>query len=256
MTVSIAKSKATEASEFLAPFLDSGRIPDEFTIAKCKRLAKEALKSEPDLAYMVLGLVAAMEWNEDLVHEFFQNAIRIDADATTHSNYGLALQLIEQPSLAATQVCLASSLAPTDLGLLKEAIKVTLFAGKFENAQKLATTFESRALVTHPDSHQITDICQILKAQHINQDHTEKCNSVASAFLRERKIRAPIFETKVDTEDRIVFFKIPLDLPFDQVYELDEQLAQRLIEEMPDFSPGKYWLGLDCVRQPGFKYEH
>ncbi len=260
MTAAISKSKASEALDILAPFLDQGLIPDEFTIAKCKRLAKSAIHSEPDLAYTVLGFISAMEWNEALVHEYFHKALMIATNAATHSNYGLALQLVEQPSLAATQVCLASDLAPTDLGLLKEAIKVTLFTGRFEKAQLLASTFESRALISHPDSHRITDICQILKQQEINQTHTEKCNEIASSFLREKKIRTPVFQASVDTEDQIVFFKIPLNLPFEQVYDLDAQLAQRLIEEMPDFSPGKYWLGLDCIEQQNaqasFNYEH
>ncbi len=256
MIVPIAKSKASDVLDTLEQFIANGSEPDAFTLARIKRDANSSINSDPANAYTALGFAAAFEWDEAQVHQCFQRALKVKASAIIHANYGMALQALDCNILAVEQICLASTLEPTNLSFLKAAIDTTISTGQFKQARTLLATLALRDREPHSECVMINDICQVLEARDIGQDHTEKCNAIAYAFLRERKIRTASFEFSADLDDRIVFFKILIDLPFDQVYELDDQLGRRLADEMPDFSPSAYWLGLECANNTVTEYEH
>jgi hypothetical protein len=154
------------------------------------------------------------------------------------------------------EATMTATIAKSKAAEVREAINTATYTGKFESAQVLCAKLASRVRRMDAESLQIADICQVLKDGDIGQDYTEKCNGIAAAFLRERKIRGSAFLVKVDLEDQIVFFKILLDLPFEQVYALDDQLARRLIDEVPDFASGAYWLGLDCRQKATVPHTH
>jgi hypothetical protein len=260
MTAAIAKSKATEVLEVLVEVLGqlttNGIEPGQFVLAGMKRDAKSAISAAPEHAFIALGIIAAMEWDEALVHKYFNNSIAIAANPIVHSNYTAALQLIGRHSLAAAQACEASELAPTDLTMLKEAIDAATHAGKFEDAQALCVKLESRALHLDAKYSQIADACRILKAKNTNPNYTENCNIIAYALLQENRIRSPEWQLNVDLDDQMIFSYILIDLPFEQVYELDRQLARRLIDELPDILPSSYWIGFDCANKMMPKHEH
>lgn len=260
MTVSIAKSKAAEVFDVLAEVLGqiktNGVEPGEFVLAGMKRDANRAISADPEHAYMALGGIAALEWDEELVHKYFKKSIAIAANPIVHANYAVALQLIGRHSLAAAQACEASELAPTDLNALKAAIDAATFAGKFEAAQALCVKLESRTLHLDAEYSQIADAFRILKANNISQNYTENCNTIAYILLQENGIRAPKWQLNVDLDDQMIFSYILIDLPFEQVYELDRQLARRLIDELPDILPSSYWIGFDCANKMMPKHEH
>ena len=260
MTAPIAKSKAIEVFEVLGEVLRqldaNGREPDQFRLARMKRDANSAISADPKHAYTSLGFIAALEWDETLLHRYFKKLIDIATDPIVHTNYAVALQLIGKRSLAATQACLASELVPTDLNALREAIDSASHAGKFEVAQALCEKLEARAPHLDSEYPQIADACQLLKANNISQNYTENHNTIAYAFLQEKRIRSPGWEFKVDLDDEMIFFRILIELPFEQVYELDSQLARRLIDELPDFSSSPYWIGFDCATKNTAQHEH
>lgn len=255
MTVAIAKSKAAEVFEVLAEVLGqlttNGVEPGQFVLARMKRDASSAISSDPVHAYTSLGFIAALEWDETMLHRYFKKLIDITTDPIVHTNYATALQLIGKCSIAATQACLASEMVPTDLNALRNAIDAAKYAGKFEAAQALCVKLEARALNLDAKCSQIAYACQVLKANNISQNYTESCNSIAYVLLQEKRIRSPGLQFKVDLDDQMIFSYILIDLPFEQVYELDRQLARRLIDELPCFSSSPYWIGFDCG-----KYEH
>lgn len=260
MSVSIAKSKAAEVSEVLAEVLRqldaNGREPDQFTLARMKRDASSAISADPEHAYMALGIIAALEWDEVLIHKYFNKLIDITTNPIVHTNYSVALQKIGRHSLAAVQACLTSELVPTDLNALREAIDAANYAGKFEAAQALCVKLESRALHLDAKDLQIADVCEILKVNDISQNYTESSNAIAYDLLREKRIRAVFCDIKVDLDDQMIFSHILINLPFEQVYELDRQLARRLIDELPDFSSSPYWIGFDCANETTAQHEH
>ena len=158
--------------------------------------------------------------------------------------------------LALEQMCQASALEPTNLFRLEHAIKAAMLACQFETAQTLCAKMALCASKSCANIFQLADICQVLQSNSITQAHTEQCSAIAFSFLRERKIRAPAFSARADLEDNIVFFKIPLNLPFEEIYALDDQLARYLIQEVPDFSLSAFWLGLDYWRKSANQYEY
>lgn len=164
-------------------------------------------------------------------------------------NYGTALRLIGQNTLAEQQYRQASEQEPGNLAALRRLIRFNTFLGRFEAAQALCATLEARANRLFPENLQVTDINQILQHHHLDQAYTTRCHEQVFAFLRERKLRPHRFSLKADLEDNIVFFKIQLDLSFEQVYQLDDELADQLIHTMPEFDSAGYWLGLECLPQ-------
>jgi hypothetical protein len=256
MSAAIAKSEAIEVFEVFRQLDANGREPDQFTLVRMKRDANGASSADPIYANMALGIIAALEWDEALVHKYFNNSLGITINPTVHSNYASALQLIGNRSLAATHACLASELAPTDLDALRRAIDSTSNAGKFQDAQALCEKLAVRTPHLTTEYSQIADASQLLKANNISQNYTENHNAIAYAFLQEKRIRSPGWEFKVDLDDEMIFFRILIELPFEQVYELDSQLARRLIDELPDFSSSPYWIGFDCATKTTAQHEH
>ncbi len=261
MIAPIAKSKAVEVLEgiieiYAGLLTANGDEPDQFTLARMKRDANSAIGVDRVNSCMALGLIAALEWDEASVHKYFKSLIGTTTSAMVHANYGSALQFIGRQTMAAVQFCIASELEPTDLNALREAITATKYAGQFEAAQVLCAKLKLLSPADADQFWQIADVYQVLKANNISQSYIEKYNAIADAFVQEKKIRIPFWEISVDLEDQIVFSKMLINLPFEQVYELDDQLAHRLIAELPDFSSSPYWIGFDCATKKMPKHEH
>ncbi len=257
MNAAIAKSKAADVFDMLAQAAANRDQPSAFTLARMKRDAKSALNSDVASAYTALGIIAALEWDEAAVHQYFKNLLQLNIvpEADVRTNYGSTLQLIARPDLALEQMCQASALEPTNLSRIEDAIKAAMLACQFETAQTLCAKM-ALCGKSSVNIFQLADICKVLQSNNITQAHTEQCSAIAFSFLRERKIRAPAFNARADLEDNIGFFKIPLNLPFEEIYELDDQLARYLIQEVPDFSPSAFWLGLDYWRKSANQYEY
>ncbi len=249
MTAAIARSKAFDAMCRLGPMIEAAAPIDQFTLARCQREANESLQADPVAAYTVLGWVAALKWQAPAVHDYFAQALAQLDIAAVRVNYGTALRLIGQNTLAEQQFRQASEQEPGNFAALRRLIRFNTFIGQFEAAQALCATLETRANRLFPENLQVADVNQILQHHHLNQAYTARCHEHMFAFLLERKLRPHSYSLKADLQDNIVFFKVQLDLPFEEVYQLDNELADDLIRNLPEFDSAGYWLGLECLQQ-------
>lgn len=243
----IPKSKAQEAIEKLNKYLDLDDVPDDLTLKRLKRDLNSTKIADPLHAYTALGMIAVLEWDVALVDEYHQAAVRSMGDEITHGNYATLFARICNPSKAAAEACLASELAPTDLDALDTAIDYSRMAGKYNCAKQLCDMYNSRSpRLAYANTNGIAEVSKILQQNGTSEAHAEKCNDVAFTFLRERKIRCSGVRFEANHWDCIVFCNILLNLPNEQICALDDELASRLFEAIPEFLPSAYWIGFEA----------
>jgi len=240
-----ALTKVEELIELLEPLMDQAKQIDAFTLGKYKREAKQNLHAYPWAGYIALGMIGVLEWDEGAIDDSYRNAIALRNNAESHAMYATSLQLIGKYEEAFIEAKIASDLVPENLTLLEDSIKYALFSGQLRIASELAEQYQLRS-PAKPLKHRetIMNAVSIFDASEFSHKIVSHSNRVAFKFLRDKRV--PYVKTRVETDsqDQYVMFYIDVDLDDDQVEALDEELGQVLFDEVPEFNPNKYWVGL------------
>lgn len=241
----IPKTKAEEIRIQINPFLESRTLPDEFTLNRFKRDIEMAKSVDAVNAYLALGTLAVLEWDEELLDLSYQNTIRLDASSETYEQYATSLQMLGKYPEAAMNARLASEKNPTDLTCLRRAISYSFIAGEIMMAEQLCDKYALRAPGSPLDrSTQIRHANIALRSSNTTEEVVKKCNAVAFQMLREKQIAFRRIRYESDLQDSLVMLFIEIIFDEAGVSALDRELGDRLFDEVEEFHPGKYWIGL------------
>jgi tetratricopeptide (TPR) repeat protein len=126
-------------------------LPDELTLARFKKTAEDSLKIDPVSAHLILGTIAAHQWNYDGIVQHFTDAYELSRDASALVNKSLALQSIEKVAESALVIEKASDLEPTNLEYLRMAITSAAAAGRYEKASTSVRPMTKRRFERSPE---------------------------------------------------------------------------------------------------------
>lgn len=237
-------TKIQDALDKLAPYMDQ-RLPiDEMTLRRIKGEVERNMGVDPYLGSVVLGNIAILQWDLEEFEAQYRNALRLSNGAQSHYYYALALQLVGRFYEASEYARSASELAPTDLGILRDAILFTFYSGQFTLAATLCESYNMRSpMQPYPDEDAIESARQTVIKAGLDEAMLVECNRIAFDLLREKK--SPYSSTSVESDirDGLVMFYIKLDRSIEFVDELDQELGERLFDRVANFDPSKYWIG-------------
>ncbi|HEY5800922.1 MAG TPA: hypothetical protein VIT92_11925 [Burkholderiaceae bacterium] len=248
MTAAIPKTKAQEIIERLTNGTTRANW-DQFSLAREKRALEECKKFDAANAYVGLGMIAVLEWNESAVHSNFINAIKLRDDEFTRDNYAISLQMMGRYRLAVEQAKVVSDRYPTKLDSLRRLIDCLHMLGDFPSAVHQLKIFEQRS----PGApHAYADVIRLIdkiitEVSFPIETVIASCETTYDLLLK-KKVRIFSYSSLGDGEDKSVFHTLYIDRPADFVRELDMELGDLLFDTVPGFSPGTFWIGVEKLR--------
>jgi hypothetical protein len=101
----------------------AGRM-SEFDLARLRRLAKQAISSDPSNGYAALGMLACLENKVDEMRRFHRMSIDNDPNSSIlHSNYAASLVFLREYGEAIEQAALAFKIDAANIGALDLIIR-------------------------------------------------------------------------------------------------------------------------------------
>lgn len=242
--IPIPLTKIEDALEKLSPYMDM-RVPiDEMTLRRIQNDVVKNMAVDPYLGSVALGNIAILRWDEEEVDAQYLNVLRLRNNCQSRAYFAMALQVIGKFQEASMYAQEASKLAPTDLGLFREAILYTFNSGQFTVASRLCEEYKMRSPTQpYPDEEAIASACSAMSKAGLEDPILVKCNGIAFQLLREHKTPYTSTTIESDVQDGCLMFYIKLDASVEKVDELDRELGERLFDLVPEFDPSKYWVG-------------
>ncbi|WP_297504888.1 hypothetical protein [Ferrovum sp.] len=240
----VAKTKADELVD-RAISLAEGAEPSEFALAAIKRDALQERGNSPTKAYMVLGMVAAMEWDTESLHEHHKKAIQFSNASWARLNYAASLVRVGLLQEAADEFFRASEQEPENLSGLMGAIFTATVAGLFQRAKDATATFLQRggkmdSLIEKMGA-SAESISGMLANLGVSDAEYIRTQELAFAVLRENKTRYNFIHTTIghDPDDNNVYVQIGVFANSSKVIDLECELAVRLSDALPDWHADK-----------------
>ena len=199
---------------------------DEVTIAALKRDAAKLRKADIVDAEMVLGAIAALEWDVDGIREHYEKALSLShGDPSVLHNYGVSLDVVCLVGEAAQKIKEAFEAEREDLYLLRIALRMCMRAGQLSDARKLLGTARKQGLVLEEnDDLSLLNACVSVfeQAQVTEEAAVAASKCVFDLFHQENVVLTE--ETFSVFRDNVTHF-LYVDAPTDVAANLNERIA-------------------------------
>lgn len=102
-----------------------GIEPDQFSLARFERDARESTNVDPVTTQQLFGVIASCKWDVDGVNRAFSKAVDLGGGHAVVANWARAFRDLNDLERASELIEKASDLAPEALMYLQEAIQTT-----------------------------------------------------------------------------------------------------------------------------------
>ncbi|MFP6562832.1 hypothetical protein WJ542_31710 [Paraburkholderia sp. B3] len=243
-----AKSVAEEAFDELSSLVHNDWDSlDPFTLARLERAARNGISVDPILAHQVLGIVAAIRWDDATMDEQFGIAMRYDTGATVEENYASTLDGVERCIESANMYERAANTHPTDLAIWRLAMRANWQAGRWQRTLELADVLAQRS----PDEefpHLETQKQLIAMAERngVSLSTIETLHTALYSFLHDRRVHSVGTTCHSDTTpgEESIYIMVRIRGDLEQVKRLDEELTPVLFDAVDDLPLGSFCIGL------------
>ena len=168
--------------------IHTGRF--EFELKRLERIAAEHRRHDPVRAFYLLGLIATLKEDAEVMRGHFRNALLHSGDDTdVRHGFGACLARLGYYSEAREQYELLYRETPDDLDLLAELIVTSLAAGRIQDGVRWIQQW-SKLNPDRPfeEAETISQSGALLEKFGISDDHVERLQGLAMGILeRERK---------------------------------------------------------------------
>ncbi|MBF0621452.1 MAG: hypothetical protein HQL54_05955 [Magnetococcales bacterium] len=212
----------------------------EVALQRDRKEIEALIDQFPARAHSVLGIIATILGNEEVMRRHFEAAREIEPDSTyIRINYIVGLQGFGCFSEALLEIRDACKDHSKDPDLLGEAVFASVHAGRFQEAEKWLQARERVAPNAEPlvGMEGIVACCRFLREKRISDQEVESLQLQVAALLRENHILGPVIEydLREDEVDRWLSFRFRLRQSVEEVVRLEWLLADRLADS--DISP-------------------
>ncbi len=217
-------------------------VVNEFEIAQLRREAQTVRATFPDVAFMVLGFLSALQGNESEARANYAAAIRIKSDRIVHSNFSLSLHRLNCHSDALIEARHAHSLEPNSLDAADDLIARAVNAGAYQEAKAVLESREAlRPQAAHPMSEFTMAAAGVMTDNHLSDHQSVAIQEIASQILRANKSLAQSTELLVQEDDETRWISVwhVIHQPVDCTVDLNEALALNLGSATPPLSAAK-----------------
>ena len=243
-----AKSVAEEAFDELSSLVhkDWGSI-DSFTLARLERAAKNGIPVDPVLAHQVLGIVAAIRWDDATMDEQFGIAMRYDAGATVEENYASTLDGAGRCIESANLYERAANTHPIDRAIWRRAMQANWQAGRWQRTLDLADELAKRSPDEEfPHLNTQKQMIAVVKRNGVSLQTIEALHTAVYSFLHDRRVRTigTVCDSDTSPGEESIYILVRIKGDPEQVKELDEELTPVLFDAVDAFPLGSFYIGL------------
>ena len=182
------KSKASALVERLSKASREGAAP-ELVLRRLEQDARRLMAADVVGAHTILGGVASLRWDVDLVHDHYRIALQHLDTAETHHNYAVALSNVEERQAAFMAAATAQERIPDDKFLLDHAIGLAMDAGRFAAGRRLCERWN--ALVpdeTHALTRTFDGLAGAADANHFSELAVQRVLVILSTVQRGQSV--------------------------------------------------------------------
>lgn len=247
MTCAIPLSKSEETFQRLTALAELGASPDEVSLVRHERAAREGICADAVNAYQALGVIAMFRWSPEGTKDNFERAIRLHSGTFVRANYGRALADLNDVAGAAGEHEAACGKEPANLNYLRAAIIHRFCAGQWARAGELLDLLDQRTREPGVRMLDFRSTVNFAKAISVRDETVSKSVACAVNFLRERKVRVGNFAHGFDqiSGDDTVYLDINVAVSKEEARLLDEEFTPYLFDAVDDLQPGLFALFID-----------
>lgn len=209
------------------------RSVTEIATRRIRREAEKLKASDARGAYMVLGMLDCLAWNEKDMRENHERVLRLaSSDFYVYLNYVTSLDRMNFVSEAYARQQAVYSRWPNEPDVVDACIWTALRAGRISAAHGFLAQWR-KLYPDKPQVHEgfISTAKEILNAHGIDDDQGERMQEAVSSVLR--AMRVFVLERNyyaVSEDSGVVNYELALDLLLDSVIDLNMKVADRVVE--------------------------
>lgn len=229
---------ANKALEEIIALSKKCQQPDRFTHDRLERAIRSSIPFDAAISYSVLGALEATSGNEALMDEYHRNSIKLSNSPLMHRNYAASLCLFLRLREAAEQSRLEASLAPGDITAIRNAISNTAISGEITGTLGLIQTYRKLVPEDERSYVNVVNAASLQEKVGITDEEIMKLVQLATDFLRSKKIYRFTQTIDADFDDEgFISLCMNLNLSNEEVWNLNRQLFEIMVEQVPDQSP-------------------
>lgn len=228
------------------PALASGKLIDEINTLyqnrevteiatwRIRREAEKLKASDAQGAYMVLGMLDCLAWDEKGMRENHERVLRLaSSDIYAYLNYVTSLDRMNFVSEAYDRQQGIYRRWPNEPDVVNKCILIALKAGRISVAKRFLDVWDK----LHPDKQHlhaefIASAEKILKEHNISDAQGERMQDAVSSVLRDSRVF--VFERNyyaIPEEDGVVNYELVLNLSLNAVVDLNMKVADYIVEK-------------------------
>jgi hypothetical protein len=239
---------AQQSTQLFERIMQAARsnAPDTFTLIRLKQEATKLIASDAYHAYMMLGALGALEWNNETLDSNHKKAIAISDDTLSRINYAISLQLANRREDAFMHALAAAKHEPENLTLLSRAIEYASLAGKLTTAMELTDTLRKRDPLQVPKLN-ARDVLNVLNRLNVPEAEYAQGLRIVYETLSKQQQHTEETEIRIDDDpaDSSVLVRFIINTTFEKAQQLDDEATARLCDELPDGgNPGALMFGI------------
>lgn len=165
-------------------------VANEVMLLRLEQDARRLMSADIVGAHTVLGGVASLRWDVDLVHDHFRIALQHLDTAETNYNYSVALSNVEERQAAFEAGATAQRRIPDDRFLIDHAIRLAIAAGHFAEGRRLCERWN--ALVpdeTHAMTPRLAGLAAAANANLFSERAVQRLLAIMSTLQRGERVR-------------------------------------------------------------------
>ncbi|MDD5271961.1 MAG: hypothetical protein PHU14_04505 [Methylovulum sp.] len=227
-----ALPKTNELMNEINFYCAKGRRPTNWQIKLLTKKANDLKgKVEDYVYYDLLGRVAYLNNDSDQVHHYYEMALKQTAtDYQTQLSYLIALNNIGRCSQAFRYGKTLLDSFSDNQEFLVFLIEFAMFSGRFQEASELLGRLEKP--YNHPYYQTINDGAAIFQETQLTDDDVEHLQQLAFSIIPTMNLF--LSDIEVTAVRNCIHFVAYVDLPIEEIFNVNWELAGVLAENAPD----------------------
>lgn len=221
--------KTNELIDEINSYLAKKHKPTEWQVKLLKKKADTLRGKIPEnLYYDVLGGIACLENDIPELNRYYQNAFKLaPKDLQTQKHYFIALHNKGLYSKALVQgKALLTDFPERSETILSLMTKCAFMACRIYEADDFLT--QTNNPDNHPYYQQIKEGRAVFEAAGLNDDEAERLQNLAFSVIQKNNLYFSC--TKINFVRDCIHYQIYVDLPIEDIFEINSQLADVLVE--------------------------
>jgi tetratricopeptide (TPR) repeat protein len=231
MTVQPAP-KTQELENNIDYFFNNCLRPTPLEILRLKKEAENLINIDAATAYSYLGFIAVLENNRKAVISNYEKAMKLTPnDCAIHSNYSIALLRCGLTDLALEEERKVFSKFPNNKDILLDLFYDFINSARFDEAHKLSSEIEDNEGIEL-----VNNATKIFKEVDLTDDEAQHLQKLAYSLIKKNNIYH--FSSIISIIDNCVSFTIYVDLPIEEIFDINWELAGVLADNVEDMRCG------------------